>query len=244
MAKKVITFVRIIVIAMLIFIGILMIYTEQSDNIKKHLKDAKIRQENSDNKVHFDRLKATNKDVEAWIKVPGTGVDYPVVKTEDNNFYLTHDIDRSYSQFGSIFFDQRYYYRDIFEADNIIIYGHNMGHWNNAMFGTLMRFKEKKFCVEHNEIYLYKENRKILYNIVSVMRTTIEDDWYNFTQYSQEKTFLDMRQYVMDKSLYSYIAPEKCKEKFITLSTCDYDGNYRILIIGLEKDINKIKMDS
>ena len=87
-------------------------------------------------------------------------------------------------------------------------------------------------------------NRKILYNIVSVMRTTIEDDWYNFTQYSQEKTFLDMRQYVMDKSLYSFIAPEKCKEKFITLSTCDYDGNYRILIIGLEKDINKIKMDS
>ena len=53
-----------------------------------------------------------------------------------------------------------------------------------------------------------------------------------------------MRQYVMDKSLYSFIAPEKCKEKFITLSTCDYDGNYRILIIGLEKDINKIKMDS
>lgn len=235
MAKKVITFVRIIVIAMLISIGILMIYAEQGDNIKKYFRDEKMRQENAENKVNFDRLKVTNKDVEAWIKVPGTKVDYPVVKTEDNNFYLTHDIDRSYSQFGSIFFDQRHYYRDIFEADNVIIYGHNMGHWNKTMFGTLMRFKEKKFCAEHNEIYLYKGSKKIIYNVVSVIRTTIEDKWYDFIEYGRKKTFHDMRQYVMDKSLYPFFMPKKCIQKFITLSTCDYDGNYKILIIGLQR---------
>lgn len=235
MVKKYMKFVKVITTVILILLGIFMIYTEQGDNMKKHFKDEKIRQNVSENSIDFDSLQKLNKDIIAWIKVPGTKVNYPVVKTEDNNFYLNHDIDRSDSQFGAVFFDQRYYNRDIFKMDNIIIYGHNMGHWNSTMFGTLMKFKEKDFGEKHNEIYLYKRNREIIYNIVSVIRTTVIDDWYDFTQYGQKNTFKGMIQYIRERSIYFFDIPKKHTNQFITLSTCDYDGVYKILVIGVEK---------
>lgn len=237
MRKKIKKFVKFAITLLFVVSGIMLVYTDQSDNIKKHIDEVKIKQSISQDSdgVDFDKLQNVNKDIVAWIKVPGTKVDYPVLKTEDNNFYLSHDIDKSYSQFGSIFLDQRYYNLDILKADNLIVYGHNMGQWNDTMFGTLMKFKQKDFCEEHNEIYLYKGNEKIIYNIVSVIKTTTADEWYNFINYGKESTFNEKITYARDKSMYDFTKPEHIRKRFITLSTCDYDGAYKILVIGVKK---------
>ncbi|MFR6561140.1 MAG: class B sortase [Eubacterium ventriosum] len=114
--------------------------------------------------IDWNKLKAINENIVAWLYIPGTGVDYPVIKATDNSFYLNHDIYGKSSIYGSIYLDQRYYQmEDINEADNIIIYGHNMGHWNTSMFGKLMKYKEKDYCLKHKEVYLYTPTENSTY---------------------------------------------------------------------------------
>ena len=87
--------------------------------------------------IDWNKLKAINENIVAWLYIPGTGVDYPVIKATDNSFYLNHDIYGKSSIYGSIYLDQRYYQmEDINEADNIVIYGHNRPLSNTSMFAN------------------------------------------------------------------------------------------------------------
>ena len=93
-----------------------MILDEQSEGIMKRISDNGMRQEavnRKGNGIDFAGLQKINGDIVAWIKVPGTKVDYPVVKARDNSFYLSHGIDGSYSQYGAVFMDQRMYNRKL-----------------------------------------------------------------------------------------------------------------------------------
>lgn len=184
--------------------------------------------------IDWNKLKAINENIVAWIYIPGTGVDYPVIKAEDNEYYLNHDIYGNSSIYGSIYLDQRYYnVPDINDADNLIIYGHNMGHWNTSMFGKLMKFKEQGYYSKHKDIYLYTPTENSTYRIVNVVRTTINNKWYQFTTLSGSELSLDeLKNCLNVDALYQCTQPKKNSNKYITLSTCDYDGNYRILVIG------------
>lgn len=184
--------------------------------------------------INWSKLKAISEDIVAWIYIPGTGVDYPVIKAEDNEYYLNHDIYGNSSIYGSIYLDQRYYnVPDINDADNLIIYGHNMGHWNTSMFGKLMKFKEQGYYSKHKDIYLYTPTENSTYRIVNVVRTTINNKWYQFTTLSGSELSLDeLKNCLNVDALYQCKQLKKSSNKYITLSTCDYDGNYRILVIG------------
>ena len=88
---------------------------------------------------NFKHFASKHKDAYAWIYVTNTKIDYPVMKGETNELYLTHDFNGNKSSAGSIFAD--YYLSDNFE-DNInnVIYGHCMK--NGSMFRTLKTFME------------------------------------------------------------------------------------------------------
>ena len=54
--------------------------------------------------IDFRSLQAQNPDVYAWIRVPGTEVDYPILQSpDDNSYYLDHDINRTEAAAGAIF---------------------------------------------------------------------------------------------------------------------------------------------
>lgn len=57
--------------------------------------------------VQFDKLKEKNEDTVAWLKVAGTQVNYPVVQTDNNDYYLTHAFDKSVNEAGWLFADYR-----------------------------------------------------------------------------------------------------------------------------------------
>ena len=84
-------------------------------------------------KIDFGELKKKNEDVVAWIKVNNTKIEYPVVKSKNNDYYLNHSLDKSYNIAGWIFAD----YRNNFNGEdkNIIVYGHNRR--DGSMFGSL-----------------------------------------------------------------------------------------------------------
>lgn len=122
---------------------------------------------------------------------------------------------------------------NINEVDNIIIYGHNMGHWNTSMFGKLMKYKEQDYYSKHKDIYLYTPTENSTYKVVDVVRTTVSNKWYQFTTLSGSELSLDELKNCLDKdALYQCKQLKESSNKFITLSTCDYDGNYRILVVG------------
>ncbi len=98
----------------------------------------------------YEEALSHNSDVIGWITIDGTVIDYPVVRTGDNNFYLTHDADGNESAYGAIFMDYRN--ANAHMQKHIIIYGHNMK--NGTMFHDLVNYKQQSFFAEHNSIYL------------------------------------------------------------------------------------------
>lgn len=217
------------------------VYTNLRENavIEKTIKN----QNKKEKVIDWNKLKAINENIVAWLYIPGTGVDYPVIKATDNDFYLNHDIYGQSSIYGSIYLDQRYYHMEnINEVDNIIIYGHNMGHWNTSMFGKLMKYKEQDYYSLHKDIYLYTPEKNSKYKIVNVIRTTTSNKWYQFTNLkSCELTLDELKSCLSKDELYPCMQLSNHSNRFITLSTCDYDGNYRILVVGERVEGGKIQ---
>lgn len=210
------------------------------NNVYKTIKKETVAEETIKNTskkkkvINWSKLKSINENIVAWLYIPGTGVDYPVIKATDNDFYLSHDMYGKNSIYGSIYLDARYYnMENINDVDNIIIYGHNMGHWNTSMFGKLMKYKEQDYYSKHKDIYLYTPTENSTYKVVDVVRTSVSNKWYQFTTLSGSELSLDELKNCLDKdALYQCKQLKESSNKFITLSTCDYDGNYRILVVG------------
>lgn len=125
-----------------------------------------------DNPIDFKKLKKTNKDIYAWIDVPGTKVNYAVVQSsgkKDDLFYLEHNIYGNYEFSGSIF-SQRQNSKD-FSDPVTVLYGHNMK--NGTMFNTLHKFENKDFFKKHSKVYIYTPKRILEYTILSQITDAI-----------------------------------------------------------------------
>ena len=111
--------------------------------------------ENYKRKIDFDSLKATNPDVIAWVYIPGTVIDYPILwKEYDIEYYLHHDINHKESYY-SVYMDG--YSNSDFSTLNNIIYGHHMK--DGKMFTDITKFKDENFFKEHRMIYIYTPNK-------------------------------------------------------------------------------------
>ena len=170
----------------------------------------------------FEALKEINADTVAWVHVPNTNIDYPVVQGEDNSYYLDHTVEKSKSRVGSIFMD----FRNSLDDDsvpkdyNTIIYGHHLK--SGAMFTSLKEFKDKNFFDENRYVYLDTPGGTLKYEIFSVI---ITDADYNYieTSFSSEDEFLTFISDIRDRALFNSGAVINEGEKILTLSTCTYE---------------------
>ncbi len=102
--------------------------------------------------IDFETLQERNPDVYAWITVPGTPIDYPILQREnDNSYYLNHTIDHEEKTEGAIF-TENYNSKD-FEDPNTVIYGHDMR--NGTMFRSLLEYEDRTFFDANREIVIY-----------------------------------------------------------------------------------------
>lgn len=101
-------------------------------------------------KLDFNNLFSINSSTVGWINVPGTSINYPVVQSSDNSFYLSHSFDKSNNKAGWIFAD----YRNKFDGTdkNIIIYGHN--RMDSSMFATLKNTQKQDWLNNKNNHYI------------------------------------------------------------------------------------------
>ncbi len=153
------------------------------------------------------RLKKINNHIVGWIYIPLTNIDYPVVKGEDNSYYLTHTPDGSYSAAGSIFVDARG-----FNEDNTIIYGHNMGSSSNIMFHDITNFSQSEFFNNVQWGYFITDNVIVRLNIFAYSLTKPLSGFYS------DNVALD---FIKENSV-NYREPA-VQGTMYTLSTCAYD---------------------
>lgn len=232
-SKILVTFIQIVLIAVIIFSGIKIIEWIKSNKKNKDImseikENVVINNEmdsnNEEYKIDFAKLKQKNSDAIAWIKVNGIDIDFPVVKGTDNSYYLTHNFDKEKNKAGWIFAD----YRNKFDGTdkNIIIYGHNMK--NGSMFASLKDvIKEEWYNNENNKyIALITENENCKYQVFSVYQTETEE-YYLQTNISNFKEFVEK---IKGRSKKNFNVDIKETDSILTLSTCADNTKYRVVL--------------
>lgn len=190
--------------------------------------------------IDFDSLQARNPEAYAWITIPGTAIDYPVLQSEtDNTYYLTHTIDGVESPEGAIY-TESYNSRD-FEDSNTVIYGHDMA--NGSMFQNLLNYQDRSFFDDNREVLIYTPDAIRHYRIFAAYL-------YDDRHLMQSFNFADKdsyRQYL--ESIFAVREMGACidaeqevtgDDKIITLSTCygtQADKRYLVqaVLVSIEK---------
>ena len=190
-------------------------------------------------KVDFKSLKQVNNEALGWIYIEDTPINYPLLQTDNNDYYLKHTYDRRYSDFGSIFIDYRSS-SDLTDP-NTIIYGHNTK--NGSMFGTLKKYKDKSYLEQHPCFYIIYEDATYKYEIISAFTAQISNPVYNL-DFADENKFTDWITQVCKSSEVdagNYVPTGE--EKIVTLSTCtSRTRTERFVIVGVQVDVSSNKI--
>lgn len=176
--------------------------------------------------IDFTALMMKNPDVVAYLKVNGTGINYPVVIANDNEYYLSHSFDKSLSGAGWIFAD----YRNRLDGTdkNLIIYGHNRR--DDSMFGTLKNVLNKDWYENNDNKYISLNTQQgdITYEVFSVYRIK-EEDYYLKTKFNNE-SFVDFANTLKLRSIKNFETELTEDDSILTLSTCANDNRYRVVL--------------
>lgn len=114
-------------------------------------------------KMDWDALYETNEDIYAWIYIPNTNVDYPILQHPTlNDYYLDYNLDHTKGYPGCIYSQVQYNSKD-FTDFNTVLYGHNMR--NGTMFRTLHNFEDETFFEENRYVYIYTPEKVLVYDI-------------------------------------------------------------------------------
>ena len=181
--------------------------------------------------VDFDKLDDVNNNIQAWIYLNDSNINYPIVQGNDNNYYLSKTVDGDYNPNGSLFIDYRN--SKDFSDPNTYIYGHNMK--NDTMFGDLEKYKKQEYYDNHKEMYIL--TRKNQYKLEVFAGYTTEDgsEIYNFIGNDSNERLIEL---AMSKSDFSSDVKVDYNDKVVVLSTCSYDyENARYVLIGVLRKI-------
>ncbi len=169
--------------------------------------------------LDLSELTVENPDVKAWILIPGTVIDYPVVQGEDNDYYLEYTWMRTKNSVGSIVLEC--HNSADFGDFSTIIYGHLMR--NDSMFGTLKYYANEAYFSEHPQIYLASEQGVWRYSIFAVYETPLRSATYyiEFPDDAHKQEFID---YALGRSVIQSGIVPGTDDRFLTLSTCIGSG--------------------
>ena len=181
-----------------------------------------------DNEKHidFDKLLKKNKDTVGWIEVKGTNINYPIVQTDNNDYYLTHTFNRKKNNAGSIFMDYR---NNIDDLDkNTIIYGH--ARLDKSMFGSLKNTITKKWYknTDNHIIKLTTKDKETYWQTFSTYHIKTED-YYITTNFDNDNEYKKFINTLIKRSVYDYNVEVNTNDYILTLSSC-YRNSEKIVL--------------
>lgn len=171
----------------------------------------------------FAALWDQNPDIVGWLKIEGTQLNYPVVQTTDNDYYLHKDFTMADNKHGIPFADYRV---DLSKpSTNVPIYNHNMK--DGQMFGELINYQGLAFYREHPVIEFNSVYKDGQYKIVGMfIAATKEDDsfgYHNFIEAENDAQLIQFANDVKTRSLIVTPVDVQPGDELITLSTCTYE---------------------
>lgn len=167
--------------------------------------------------VNFDDLLIKNSDTVGWLFVDGTNINYPVVQSKNNSYYLYHSFDKSKNYAGWIFADYRNNMVSL--GKNTIIYGH--GRLDKTMFGTLKYIVKSSWFkdTENHIVKLSTPTENTLWQVFSVYHIPTES-YYITTDFGTDESFELFINTMKERSFYNFEATVNKDDKVLTLSTC------------------------
>lgn len=183
--------------------------------------------------VDFGELWLYYPDLVAWLYCPGTSLNYPVVQTDNNQFYVNHLPDGRESAGGSLFVDCTNSYG--FTDGNTVIYGHDMK--DGTMFGYLHNFDSQEYYQNHSDLYLLTPGQNYRVEILSAA-VVPDNSWV----YEMKLEGEPLRKWAAQAYGLSTVGTQATAdleaERYLTLSTCSYEyENARFVVIGSLKEI-------
>ena len=234
--KKIILTIIFLLFTFIMIISGIMIYKWEKENKKSNdildeVKNTISVDENIHNvekyNVNFEELKQNNSDTIAWFKVNGTNIEYPVVKTTNNDFYMTHTFDKNYNSAGWVFMD---YKNKLDGTDkNMVIYAHNRR--DGSLFGTLKNIltEEWQSNTDNFIIPFITENEKSEYQVFSVYKIENED-YYITTDFKTDNEFQKFIDKIKSRSIKDFDVNVSAEDHILTLSTCADNNKYRVVL--------------
>lgn len=182
----------------------------------------------------YQTLYSKNRKLIGWLKIDDTIIDYPVMQTANNEYYLDHNFNQEYDKNGSLFLDKDC--DAVRRNTNLIIYGHHMK--SGKMFGNLNSYSNEEYGKKHSLIQFDTIYEKGTYEVMYVFRSRIynEDEvvfkYYQFFDAASETEFNSNMQEMAALSLYDTGVTASYGDELLTLSTCDSsetDGRFVVV---------------
>lgn len=185
--------------------------------------------DSSDEEITIDiaALQKKYPDIKAWLTIPGTVVDYPVLQSSkaDPEHYLRRNYDGTWRMAGSLFLQ----YDCKLNSHNLVIYGHNMS--DGTMFACLSDMTKVSYLKDHDQITLFTADGIRNFRIVAAKKLDLSMIPFNRTVFAGN---MDFTQYAAQMLQGTDIRPQS-DMTLITLITCAYDWeNARTVVIGVE----------
>ena len=182
----------------------------------------------------YETLYNKNRKLIGWLKIEGCDIDYPVMQTSNNEYYLDHNYNQEYDKNGSLFLDKDC--DAAFPNDNMIIYGHHMK--SGKMFGNLNYYSKESFWEDNKEFTFDTIYETGTYAVMYVFRSKIYSEeeivfkYYQFIDATSENEFNSNMEEMANMSLYDTGVTARYGDRLITLSTCDSseeDGRFVVV---------------
>lgn len=182
----------------------------------------------------YQTLYHKNKKLIGWLKIDDTIIDYPVMQTSNNEYYLDHNFNQEKDNNGSIFMDKDCvaYPR----SQNLILYGHHMR--SGKMFGDLEKYSSESYYKKHSIIQFDTIYEKGTYQVMYVFRAKVLKEneiafkYYQFIDANSAEEFDSYMREMKEMSLYDTGVSAQYGEELLTLSTCDHsqtDGRFVVV---------------
>lgn len=185
----------------------------------------------------YQLLLQKNQGLIGWVKIDDTVIDYPVMQTVNNEYYLDHNFNLEEDRNGCIFMD---YQCDVVKGcDNIILYGHHMK--SGKMFGSLNKYSKEAYYEAHPTIHFDTIYEKGTYQVMYVFRSKVYSEeevtfkYYQFINAASEKEFNSAMNEMAALSLYDTGVTASYGDKLLTLSTCDYQEKKGRFVVVAKK---------
>ncbi|MBO7358063.1 MAG: class B sortase, partial [Lachnospiraceae bacterium] len=180
-----------------------------------------------------------NKSLIGWIEIADTIIDYPVMQTVDNDYYLKHDFNQKNDANGCIFLDCNC--DVILGNDNWILYGHHMK--NGKMFSSLIKYADMDYYEKHKYIRFDTIYVKGTYEVMYAFRSRIYNSneitfkYYQFIDANSSEEFNSYMEEMEKMSLIDTGVSATYGDRLLTLSTCDYqEENGRFVVVAKRID--------